>query len=130
MTLAPATFLGAFAVGLLASLARPRLHEPRIALTVPGNHHHIMVPGTHAFQTVVLFDQGDTLAAMQAAVLGRFVVGAMALGLAVVRFVSDRGWAFETCIARRSSSAGLVTPSGKISFGATDTLEPASRAIR
>ena len=94
ITLAPATFLGAFAVGLLASLARPRLHEPRIALTVPGII--IMVPGTYAFQTVVLFDQGDTLAAMQAAVLGGFVVGAMALGLAAARFVSDRGWVFET----------------------------------
>src|SRR5439155_237909 len=94
ITLAPATVLGAFAVGLLASLARPRLHEPRIALTVPGII--IMVPGTYAFQTVVLFDQGDTLAAMQAAVLGGFVVGAMALGLAAARFVSDRGWAFET----------------------------------
>ena len=94
MTLAPATFLGAFAVGLLASLARPRLHEPRIALTVPGII--IMVPGTYAFQTVVLFDQGDTLAAMQAAVLGGFVVGAMALGLAAARFASDRGWVFET----------------------------------
>ena len=94
MTLAPATFLGAFAVGLLASLARQRLHEPRIALTVPGII--IMVPGTYAFQTVVLFDQGDTLAAMQAAVLGGFVVGAMALGLAAARFASDRGWVFET----------------------------------
>ena len=83
-----------FVVGLLASLARPRLHEPRIALTVPGII--IMVPGTYAFQTVVLFDQGDTLAAMQAAVLGGFVVGAMALGLAAARFVSDRGWVFET----------------------------------
>ena len=75
-------------------MARPLLHEPRIVLTVPGII--IMVPGTYAFQTVVLFDQGDTLAAMQTAVLGGFVVGAMALGLAAARFVSDRGWAFET----------------------------------
>ena len=94
MTLAPATFLGALAVGLMASLARRHLHEPRIALTVPGII--IMVPGTYAFQTVVLFDQGDTLAALQAAVLGGFVVGAMAMGLAAARFVSERGWIVES----------------------------------
>jgi uncharacterized membrane protein YjjB (DUF3815 family) len=94
MTLAPATFLGALAVGLMASLARRHLPEPRIALTVPGII--IMVPGIYAFQTVVLFDQGDMLAAIQAAVLGGFVVGAMALGLAAARFVSERGWIVES----------------------------------
>ena len=94
MTLAPATFIGAFAVGLMASFARRHLREPRIALTVPGIM--IMVPGTYAFQTVVLFDQGEMLAAIQAAVLGGFVVGAMALGLAAARFVSERGWIFES----------------------------------
>jgi uncharacterized membrane protein YjjB (DUF3815 family) len=50
---------------LLASLARHRLHEPRIALTVPGII--IMVPGMYAFQTIVLFDHGDMLAAIRAA---------------------------------------------------------------
>jgi uncharacterized membrane protein YjjP (DUF1212 family) len=94
ITLAPATFLGALAVGLMASVARPHLREPRIALTVPGII--IMVPGTYAFQTVVLFDQGDMLAAIQAAVWGGFVVGAMALGLAAARFVSERGWIVES----------------------------------
>lgn len=92
--LAPATFIGAMTVGVLASLVRGRLHEPRIALTVPGII--IMVPGTYAFQTTVLFDQGDTLAALQAAVLGGFVVGAMALGLAAARFVSEPGWIVES----------------------------------
>jgi uncharacterized membrane protein YjjB (DUF3815 family) len=94
MTLAPATLLGAFTVGLMASLVRRRLHEPRIALTVPGII--IMVPGIYAFQTVVLFDQGDVLAAVQAAALGAFVVGAMAIGLAAARFVSERGWIIES----------------------------------
>jgi uncharacterized membrane protein YjjP (DUF1212 family) len=94
MALAPATFLGALAVGLMASFGRRHLHEPRIALTVPGII--IMVPGIYAFQTVVLFDQGDMLAAIQAAVLGGFVVGAMALGLAAARFVSERGWIIES----------------------------------
>jgi uncharacterized membrane protein YjjP (DUF1212 family) len=92
--LALATFLGALAVGLLASLARPWLREPRIALTVSGII--IMVPGTYAFQTVVLLDQGNVLAALQAASLGAFVVGAMALGLAAARLVSQRGWVVES----------------------------------
>jgi hypothetical protein len=43
----------------------------------------------------VLFDQGDMLAALQAAVLGGLVVGAMALGLAAARFVSERKWMVE-----------------------------------
>ena len=94
MQLALATFLGALAVGLLASVVRPWLREPRIALTVPGII--IMVPGTYAFQTVVLLDEGNVLAALQAASLGAFVVGAMALGLAAARLVSQRGWIVES----------------------------------
>jgi uncharacterized membrane protein YjjP (DUF1212 family) len=94
MTLELATFFGALSVGLLASLARRRLREPRIALTVPGII--IMVPGIYAFETVVLFEQGAVLAAMQAAVLGGFVVGAMALGLAAARFISERRWIVES----------------------------------
>ncbi len=94
MGLPPATFLGALAVGLLASLVSAWLDEPRIALTVPGII--IMVPGTYAFQTVVLFNQGDVLPALQAATLGSFVVGAMALGLAAARFVSERNWLTES----------------------------------
>jgi hypothetical protein len=45
---------------------------------------------------VVLFDQGEVLGALQAAALGAFVVGAMAIGLAAARFVSERGWAIES----------------------------------
>lgn len=94
LQLALATFLGALVVGLLASVARPWLREPRIALTVPGII--IMVPGTYAFQTVVLLDQGNVLAALEAASLGAFVVGAMALGLATARLASQRGWIVES----------------------------------
>ena len=75
-------------------VVRPWLREPRIALTVPGII--IMVPGTYAFQTVVLLDEGNVLAALQAASLGAFVVGAMALGLAAARLVSQRGWMVES----------------------------------
>jgi uncharacterized membrane protein YjjP (DUF1212 family) len=90
LALPVATFLGALAVGLLAALVRHRMHEPSIALTVPGVI--IMVPGTYAFQAVVLFGRGDALAGLKAAVLGGFVVGAMAIGLAVARLITDRTW--------------------------------------
>jgi len=94
LQLALATFLGALTVGLLATVARPWLREPRIGLTVPGII--IMVPGTYAFETVVLLDRGDVLAALEAATLGAFVVGAMALGLAAARLVTQRGWIVES----------------------------------
>jgi len=94
MALAPATFLGALAVGVLATLTRPYVHEPRIALTVAGII--IMVPGSYTFQTIVLFNEGSVLQAMQAATLAGFVVGAMALGLATARFISERRWLVES----------------------------------
>jgi uncharacterized membrane protein YjjB (DUF3815 family) len=89
-----ATSVGSLTVGLLASLVRRRMHEPRISLTAPGII--MMVPGTLAFQTVVLFDQGDTLAALRAAMLGGFIVGGMALGLTTARFVTERRWLVES----------------------------------
>src|ERR1700730_1905047 len=93
MALPPATFFGALAVGLLASLARAALRDPRIALTVPGII--IMTPGIYAFQTIVLLNQGDILAAIQAGAVCCFIVGGMALGLAAARFISERRWIIE-----------------------------------
>ena len=93
MALPPATFFGALAVGLLASLARAALRDPRIALTVPGII--IMTPGIYAFQTIVLLNQGDILAAIQAGAVCCFIVGGMAMGLAAARFISERRWIIE-----------------------------------
>ncbi|MBR2813694.1 MAG: threonine/serine exporter family protein [Reyranella sp.] len=93
MGLPPATFLGALTVGLLASVARARLHDPRIALTVPGII--IMTPGIYAFRTIVLLNQGEVLAAVEAGAVCAFVVGAMALGLAAARFATERHWMVE-----------------------------------
>ena len=93
MSLPAATFLGALTVGLLASVARARLHDPRIALTVPGII--IMTPGIYAFRTIVLLNQGDVLAAVEAGAVCSFVIGAMALGLATARFVTERQWIVE-----------------------------------
>jgi uncharacterized membrane protein YjjP (DUF1212 family) len=93
MALPPATFFGAFAVGLLASLARATFRDPRIVLTVPGII--IMTPGIYAFQTIVLLNQGDILAAIQAGAVCCFIVGGMAMGLAAARFISERRWIIE-----------------------------------
>lgn len=89
-----ATFVGALAVGLLASLAQGWLREPRIAFTVPGII--IMTPGIFAFRTIVLLNQGDVLGAVEAGAACCFIVGAMALGLATARFVSERRWIVES----------------------------------
>lgn len=93
LALPPATFLGALAVGLLASLAGHLLHQPRITFTVPAII--IMTPGIYAFRTIVLLNQGDVLPALEAAAVCGFVVGGMALGLVAARFISERHWLVE-----------------------------------
>jgi uncharacterized membrane protein YjjP (DUF1212 family) len=93
LALPPATFFGALLVGLLASLARAALRDPRIALTVPGII--IMTPGIYAFQTIVMLNQGDIPAAIQAGAECCFIVGGMAMGLAAARFASERRWIIE-----------------------------------
>ena len=93
MTLPPATFFGALAVGLLASLVREPLHVPRIALTVPSII--MMTPGLYAFQTIVFLNQGKMLEAIGAGTVCCFAVGAMAMGLAAARFITERQWLFE-----------------------------------
>lgn len=88
-----ATFLGAAAVGLSASLVRRWVNEPRISLTVASVV--MMVPGAYLFETLVLFSQGEILAALRTGVSASFVLGAMAIGLAVARFLSETTWLKE-----------------------------------
>lgn len=94
LTQPEATLLGVLLVGLLASPAQAVLREPRITFTVPGII--IMVPGAAVFQSIVLFSRGDALGGLQAAVTAGFVIGAMALGLALARFATERKWLFES----------------------------------
>jgi len=89
MMAAPAAFIGALTVGLLASLVASRLDVPRLALAVPGII--IMVPGIPAFQAIVLFNRGEMLEALQAASLCGFVTGALGIGLATARVLTE-GW--------------------------------------
>jgi uncharacterized membrane protein YjjB (DUF3815 family) len=84
MMLAPATFFGALTVGLAALLIDRRFNMPRIAITVPAII--VMLPGVYAFQSIVFFNRGQVLDALQASALCAFVLGAMAMGLAVPRF--------------------------------------------
>lgn len=88
MMLAPATFFGALAAGLIASFVGPRLDVPRIVLTVPSII--IMVPGVSAFEMIVFFNRGQMLEALQASAACGFVLGAMAMGLAAARLFSRR----------------------------------------
>lgn len=88
MMLAPASFFGALAIGLLAKFAHQRLDVPRITLSVPAIV--IMVPGVYAFEMIVFFNRGQMLDALQAAALCGFVMGGLAMGLASARFFNWR----------------------------------------
>jgi uncharacterized membrane protein YjjB (DUF3815 family) len=88
-----ATFLGALAVGLTASIAGRWIKEARVALTVPAAV--MMVPGLYALETLVYFDRGEILQGLSAGVLGGFVVGSIAFGLAAARFISQPEWLRE-----------------------------------
>ena len=55
----------------------------------------MMVPGLYAIETLVQCNQGEILAALRSAVLVVFVVGAMSMGLAVARFLSQPVWLRE-----------------------------------
>jgi uncharacterized membrane protein YjjB (DUF3815 family) len=88
MALAPATFFGALSIGFVALLLDHRLNVPRITITVPSII--IMVPGVYAFETIVYFNRGQMLDALQALASCGFIIGAMAMGLATPRFFSKR----------------------------------------
>jgi len=55
-----------------------------------------MTPGLYAFQTIVMLNQGEVLTALQAGANFCFVVGAMAMGLAAARFMTERRWLVES----------------------------------
>ncbi|HEU4769078.1 MAG TPA: threonine/serine exporter family protein [Pyrinomonadaceae bacterium] len=88
-----ATFLGALAVGLTASVAGRWTNEARVALTVPAVV--MMVPGLSALETLIYFDRGEILQGLSAGVLVGFVVGSIAFGLAAARFISQPEWLRE-----------------------------------
>jgi len=80
---APAAYLAALAIGLVAVLASRRFHVPPMALAVAPIV--IMVPGRAAFEAIVLLNHGQMLEALQAAASCGFIVGGLAMGLATAR---------------------------------------------
>jgi len=88
MMLAPAAFFAALFIGLISLMAERRFNVSPIAVTVAPIV--IMIPGLYAFEMIVLFNRGQMLDALQASASCFFAVGALAMGLAVARFVSPR----------------------------------------
>lgn len=88
MELAPAAFLAALAIGLVALLVERRFNVPRMAMIVAPIV--IMMPGVYAYEMIVLFNRGQMLGALEASAACGFVVGALAMGLATARFFSWR----------------------------------------
>jgi uncharacterized membrane protein YjjB (DUF3815 family) len=84
--LAPAAFCAALAIGLVASLVEQRFNVSRMAIIVAPIV--IMMPGVYAYETIVLFNRGPMLDALQASAACGFVIGALAMGLATARFFS------------------------------------------
>lgn len=88
MMLAPASYLAALAIGLVAVVADQRFSIPRMAMIVAPTI--IMMPGLYAFEMIVLFNRGKMLDALQASASCAFIVGALAMGLATARFFSPK----------------------------------------
>lgn len=88
MMLAPAAFFATLLIGLVALMAAQRFNVSPMAVTVAPTV--IMIPGLYAFEMIVLFNRGQVLEALQAFAACFFVVGALAMGLAVARFFGPR----------------------------------------
>lgn len=88
VTLATAAFFGTLTVGLLATFLEWRLSMSRVAVIVAPTV--IMVPGVYAFEVIVFLQQGKMLDALQAVTSCGFIIGALAMGLAVVRLIGFR----------------------------------------
>ncbi|MEJ0078338.1 MAG: threonine/serine exporter family protein [Alphaproteobacteria bacterium] len=88
MMLAPAAFFAALLIGLIALATERRFTVPPMAVTVAPIV--IMIPGLYAFEMIVLFNRGQMLEALQASASCFFVIGALAMGLAVARIANLR----------------------------------------
>lgn len=84
MMLAPATFLAALTIGIVALRLERHFDMPLMATAVAPIV--IMMPGLYAFEMIVLFNQGHMVEALQATAACSFITGALAMGLATARF--------------------------------------------
>jgi len=85
LRLAPAAFLAAATIGVVALIMDKRSGIPRLATIVPAIV--IMVPGLYAFESIVLLNHGRAFEALQPAASCAFVTLSLAMGLAAVRFL-------------------------------------------
>lgn len=88
MMFPPATFFAALTIGIVALPLEQRFDISLMATTV--SPIIIMMPGLYAFETIVLFNHGEMVNALQAAASCGFVIGALAMGLATSRFFQQR----------------------------------------
>jgi uncharacterized membrane protein YjjB (DUF3815 family) len=75
-------------IGFVALLTERRLDVPPVAVTM--GPVVIMIPGILAFETIVFFNHGRMLDALQAFASCGFIVGALAIGLATARVLGPR----------------------------------------
>ena len=82
-----------FIVGVAASVVAPYVRSPRIIMSVPAIL--IMIPGAVAFRALVFLNDGQVTLALANGVQAGLVVASLAVGLAIARALTDRGWTLE-----------------------------------
>jgi len=82
-----------FIVGVASAVVARYARCPRIIMSVPAIL--IMIPGAVAFRALVFLNDGEITLALANGVQAGLVVASLAVGLAIARVVTDRGWALE-----------------------------------
>lgn len=85
-----AAFVGAFAAGLLASVAVRRAGFPRISITVPSIV--IMVPGLYLYRAVYYMGTVDVVGCMEWIFRAVMIILFLPMGLGLARALTDREW--------------------------------------
>nr|WP_130864976.1 threonine/serine exporter family protein [Acidipropionibacterium timonense] len=84
--------VGGLVIGLMAAPLAPRLHLPRITLTVPACV--IMVPGAAMYRMMYWLNGRDVSQALGFGADAVLTVVSISAGLAVARMLTDPHWAF------------------------------------
>ena len=80
-------------VGIAAAFVSRYVRSPRIVLSVPAVL--IMIPGAAAFRALVFLNDGQITLALADGVQAAIIVASLAVGLAIARVVTDRGWTLD-----------------------------------
>ncbi len=88
-----AAAIAACLVGLITAVVAPAIDVPRVTVYVPAVV--IMVPGATAYRAVYYLNDHASTTALGYAVDAGLIVIALAIGLALGRMLTDRGWMFE-----------------------------------